>query len=598
MESMRIQQLDLWNFKAFERFTMTLGTNAFLVGPNNAGKSTLISATRVAAGMLEHASRRKPTGVRTHDQRRASTHSLRADQYGLVTENLRHQFRSVESAVSIRTNTDLILTGVWPAEDDDSPTPFFYLRHADERPVAQPSKVRELTGQIGIIPGLYPLNHTETVLDEAYLRSNFQGRRSSQHARNHLLLIKDNGELEDFIEFVTSWLPEIERLSVTTHLGKRHGDREIDVLVRERGDRTLKELFWVGDGMQIFVQILTHLWRLQSADVVILDEPDLYLHADLQRRLVRLLDSTTAQTITATHSSEMLAEASSESVVWVDKSRRRAVRRPKPASLEDLSTQIGSSFNLRLATALRARTVVFVEGDDMSIIRELAKTVGADDLAGERNCAVIEIKGFSNWVRVEPFKWFVSDFLDGSVDVYVLLDRDCRADADVLEVSRSLEAVGVHAHVWRRKELESYLLDPTALARVSQSSPSYISSQLKRITDRMTEDVLAQFAKERHFFSPSGKKDIARTISETNAELRPRTVDPVWRLHRYPAKAILNELNKALQQAGHTTVSPKNLARQLRQSEIPDEMRNWLIEVNSSIAGRPTRPPGLGHHTL
>ena len=58
------------------------------------------------------------------------------------------------------------------------------------------------------------------------------------------------------------------------------------MLVRERGDRTPKELFWVGDGMQIFVQILTHLWRLRSADVVILDEPDLYLHADLQRRLV------------------------------------------------------------------------------------------------------------------------------------------------------------------------------------------------------------------------------------------------------------------------------------------------------------------------
>ena len=143
---MRIQQLDLWNFKAFERFTMNLGASAFLVGPNNAGKSTLIAAARVAAGMLEQASRRRPTGYRTHDARRASTHSLRADQYGLVTENLRHQFRSGESAVSIRTDTDLILTGVWPAEDDPYPNAFFYLRRSDDRPVLQPSKVRELTG--------------------------------------------------------------------------------------------------------------------------------------------------------------------------------------------------------------------------------------------------------------------------------------------------------------------------------------------------------------------------------------------------------------------------------------------------------------------
>lgn len=580
---MRIQRLDLWNFKAFERFTMNLGASAFLVGPNNAGKSTLISAARVAAGMLEQASRRRPTWYRMHGERRAHTHSLRADQYGLVTENLRHQFRSGESAVSIRTDADLILTGVWPADDDPEPDPFFYLRHSDERPLSQPGKIRELTGQIGIIPGLYPLNHTETVLEEKYVHSHVQRRRSSQHARNQLLLIRRDNELEEFKEFVSLWLPEIEELSIRTRPGKELADRELDVLVRERGDRTPKELFWIGDGMQIFVQILTHLWRLRSADVVILDEPDLYLHADLQRRLVRLLDSLAAQTITATHSSEMLAEASSESVVWVDKTRRRAVRRPKSASLEDLSTQIGSSFNLRLATALRARTVVFVEGDDMSIIRELAKTIGADDLAGERNCAVIAIKGFSNWVQVEPFKWFVSDFLDGSVDVFLLLDRDYRADAEVDEVRLTLEAIDIHVHVWRRKELESYLLDPTALARVSDSTSDYISSQLESITDDMTEDVLAQFAKERHFSSQPGNRDVGRTFSETNTELRPLVGDPMWRIHRYPAKAILNALNRALQEAGHPTVSTKNLARQMRSTEIPDEMRDWLIEVDSSI---------------
>ncbi len=489
--------------------------------------------------------------------------------------------------MSIRTDTDLILTGVWPDGDDDNPDPYFYLRRPDERPILQPKAVRELTGQIGIIPGLYPLNHTETVLDETYVRSQAQGRRSSQHARNQLLMIKDDGDFEGFKQFVTDWLPEIEELAVSTRPGAKLGHRELDVLVRERGDRTSKELFWVGDGMQIFVQILTHLWRFKSADVVILDEPDLYLHADLQRRLVRLLNSTSAQTITATHSSEMLAEASSESVVWVDKTRRRAVRRPEPASLEDLSTQIGSSFNLRLATALRARTVVFVEGDDMSIIRELAKTIGADHLAGERNCAVIEIKGFSNWVQVEPFKWFVTDFLEGSVEVHVLLDRDYRADADVDEVRSSLEEIGVHAHVWRRKELESYLLEPAALARVSNSSEDFIASQLESITDDMTERALAQFAAKRHISHKTGKKDIASTVSETNTELRPRAADPVWRLQRYPAKEILRALNGVLQQAGHDTVSTKNLARRMLPSEIPDEMRNWLIEVDDSIKRRP-----------
>jgi len=63
----------------------------------------------------------RATVIQAHGHTRVRTHSLRADQYGLVSENLQHQFRSGESAVSIRTDTDLILTGVWPSDDDDLP---------------------------------------------------------------------------------------------------------------------------------------------------------------------------------------------------------------------------------------------------------------------------------------------------------------------------------------------------------------------------------------------------------------------------------------------------------------------------------------------
>ena len=46
---------------AFERFRLDLRGDAYLAGPNNAGKSTLITAIRVAAQMLRIAVRRNPT---------------------------------------------------------------------------------------------------------------------------------------------------------------------------------------------------------------------------------------------------------------------------------------------------------------------------------------------------------------------------------------------------------------------------------------------------------------------------------------------------------------------------------------------------------
>jgi energy-coupling factor transporter ATP-binding protein EcfA2 len=520
----QLKEVRIEHYKAFDRFTLMLGSKAFLVGPNNAGKSTLISAVRAASEMLRHASRRRPTLYRSHGKRRVRAHALSPVTKTLVTENLRHQFRAAESSLRLRTDTDLILTAVWP--EDEEEIPFFYLERKDGRLLSEPKSVRELVGEIGIVSGLYPISQHERVLADDYVRMNYETRRSSQHARNHLLQLatsyderrEEFQEWGAFKEYVLKWLPELDDIEVDIRLGAEPGTREIDVFIMEHGDRTPKELFWAGDGMQVFIQLLVHCWRLSGADVIVLDEPDLYLHADLQRRLVRLLQSTAGQTITATHSPEMLAEAAADTVVWVDKSRRRGVRRPAPATLEDLSAQIGSNFNLRLATALRARAVLFVEGQDMSVLRRLASTCSANAVAEERGCAVIGMEGFSKWVHVEPFQWLVEKFLEGAVRVFVLLDRDYRTDTQVRDIERKLGAVGVTAHVWRRKELESYLLESTTIARLSGLDKTEVTERLRKITDA------------RRTRSRASSSRIGRQMSVPLAGRPQRSLRPPWRI--------------------------------------------------------------------
>ena len=44
-----IQRVTLRDFMAFERFRLDIRGDAYLAGPNNAGKSTLITAIRIAA---------------------------------------------------------------------------------------------------------------------------------------------------------------------------------------------------------------------------------------------------------------------------------------------------------------------------------------------------------------------------------------------------------------------------------------------------------------------------------------------------------------------------------------------------------------------
>ena len=216
-----------------------------------------------------------------------------------------------------------------------------------------------------------------------------------------------------------------------------------------------------------------HLFWAQDAETIVLDEPDLFLHADLQRRLVRLLESLECQTIAASHSAEVLAEASPRSVVWVAKERRRAVRAPSDAMLTELSAAIGSQFNLRLARALRAKAVLFVEGKDVRILRNFARTLGANELVQETNLVTIPLGGYTSWGHVEPFKWLTDNLLEGSVRVMVILDRDYRSDAQVRDVITRLRDIGSPATSGSEKSLR---------ATSSTLRPSRESAEQTRLT--------------------------------------------------------------------------------------------------------------------
>ena len=63
-----------------------------------------------------------------------------------------------------------------------------------------------------------------------------------------------------------------------------------------REGKVPKELNWAGDGVQVFLQLLFHLWRLRGSSTIMLDEPDVYLHADLELKERTLAKTTPANT--------------------------------------------------------------------------------------------------------------------------------------------------------------------------------------------------------------------------------------------------------------------------------------------------------------
>jgi len=574
-----IQRIRLLNYKAFADFSASFGHVALLVGPNSAGKSTVIEALRGASAMLRHARHFRATSLIDHGNEQHWVHPFRFGQLAIEADNLRHEFRSVDSSLKVSFAGGASLEALWPKDEAGG---FFLLRRMGSAQTRYPEDVRQSFPQIGLVPLLTPLDRNEELLNPNWVLKNIDGRLSSRHFRNQLaLLVSEGGEAdsgwESFREFCVKWLPEI-RMDPPTRR-----DAELDVLYRDPMGGAAKEIVWAGDGIQVFAQILVHLFRLRHSDVIVLDEPDVYLHADLQRRLIRLLDSLGPQVILATHSAEMLAEADPEGVVWMDKTRPHAVRAPDPAQLSGLSVAIGTAFNLPLARVLRARLALFLEGDDVRFLRHLGHTLGTERLVAESNLAVVPLIGGSNWRRLEGFTWLVHELLKDTVQGQVILDRDFHSAEAIADLTSAVSGYGLQLHVWERHELESYLLHSAAIARISGADPDWLDAQLAEISAGMYGLFLTQMIATR--YADGLDRGIALTTvgKACETEMQEFWTDPAKRVARCPAKELLSALNDKLTQRGFDTISFARLARTVRSTELPSEFCELLRRIDRKL---------------
>ncbi|GAA3749880.1 ATP-dependent nuclease [Micromonospora maritima] len=575
-----IDSLRFVRYKGFEDFSVHFGRKNVLIGPNNSGKSTIISALRLSTALLSLASRRTPNAKFRDDDRDVVGYPISAismrDLPGFVFENIRYEFREEPASLELKLKGGASMRAVWPV---DEPA-FFYIERAPGMGARTAAQVKGIAPRIGIIPVLTPVDHREELLSPDYVRSNISSRLASRHFRNQLYYLRNTepDAYKEFLEFALENTPEILDLRIETD--RSTIPNEHDIFFTEAVTRSEKELFWAGDGLQIWIQILFHAYRHKDADVLVLDEPDVYLHPDLQRRLVTVLEEAKSQTIVATHAPEILTEASRESVIWIDRTRRRARRAKDEKVLGQVNAHLGSGFNLGIARALRSKLALFVEGKDMRVLRNLARTVDAVRVWKERGVTTIPLDGFTNWSNVKPFSWMAKELLGDSVRLAVLLDRDYRGSNLAYDVTASLADLGVHCHVWKKKELESYLVVPSAIARLSGVPEGDVLTFLDEVAESLKEDVESNYIyqRKREFSGPSSQHEVSITkalLADFDREWRA----PGRKLELAPAKDLLHGLNRRITEVKGVTVSSRSLSNALRKGEIDSEVSDFLHQV-------------------
>ncbi|MEU7088512.1 ATP-dependent nuclease [Streptomyces achromogenes] len=565
-----IKDLRLRSFKAFPMFAINFKQSSLLVGPNSAGKSTILSALRLSETCLRLAKRNHPTLRSSHRGVWVSAYPVPMREFAALDESVRHNFRDDESSLELEWKNGCKLRVVWPELSPyvDKEPPFFYLLDPKGNTPRSIPQIRSLFEPLGIVPTLSPLEHEESILADDYVRQNQTTRLSSRHFRNQLRLLTQDGHWDEFVAFATPWLGGIRLRKPVMH----YDPSSIDVFFTEKGSGVEKEIVWAGDGVQIWLQILLQLYRARSLPTLVLDEPEVFLHADLQRRMIRLLATMSSQVILATHSAEVLAEAERNSIVWVDKTRHRAMRAPKEEELQGLDDALGTAFNLAMAKALRSRGVLFVEGKDVKLLKKISRQLGLLHITTEYSLAVVPINGYTNWGKVEAFGWIQEELLGKSIKPMILLDRDYRHDEQVQKVVNRFSAVNIHAYVWRKKELESYLILPPVISRLSKCPEEIVREIISEKLALMKRGTFSRLLSEKQNTDRASGKSIVTITENLMDEFEKEWRNEGYRLSHCPPKDLLSQLNGDLQDKGYKPVSFEAIAASVRADEIDEEM--------------------------
>jgi hypothetical protein len=312
---MLLRSIHFRNFKALRHLDLDLRELTILTGPNNAGKSTALSAIRLLDTALRIARRRSPHLMPTPLGRRLA--------YRVPTEGLSISIENIHTdLVDSDTTVEFILDGGGQLLMHFPPDGgcIFCVSGGLELPQSPSIFRRVIPLQVVQVPVLGPLEDEESLVQETTLMRGIGTHRAARHFRNYWHRYPEN--FGDFADRIRQTWPgmEVEPPEMITVLKGRI------LFMYCRENRQTRELYWCGFGFQIWCQLLTHVSRAGPGDVLVVDEPETYLHPSVQRQLLQILRETGAQVVLATHSATLIASAKAGEVAGVDRTRRTVCR--------------------------------------------------------------------------------------------------------------------------------------------------------------------------------------------------------------------------------------------------------------------------------
>ena len=581
-------RVDFYRFKAFKSYSISLRHFNILVGPNNAGKSTILAAFRILAAALRRAGSKRAQMI--HGPLGATlAYQIDLSQVSVASENVFYNYVDDEAAtVNFVLSDGRSLQLYFPQQDT-----CYLIPNANGPRCETPGQFKALFScPIGFVPILGPVDHHEQLYEKDAARHALFNYRAARNFRNIWYHYPE--KFSEFQDAIRSTWPGMDVLPPEVDLS--YGKPRLNIFCPE--GRIPREIFWAGFGFQVWAQMLTHLIQSKAASIFLIDEPDIYLHSDLQRQLIGMLRSLGPDIIIATHSTEIITEAETEEIVVVNKSKTKSSRIGNPSQLESVFSSLGSNVNPILTQLGKTRKVQFVEGKDFQILSKFARKLNVLTVANRSGFAVVPMDGF-NPERAKNLKDGMELTLGLTVCAAAILDRDYRSDAECKEIETQTNLFTEFAHVHRRKEIENFLLVPKAIDRAASrrvADRANRKNEVVQYTDD-AEALLMEFAASKRSFVAGQHTTLYRRFKKRHV---PASYDEVLSQESYewfesrwkssldvlaliPGKEALSFINNKLREKYGVNLTTTAIIDAMKIEEVPEEMK-LLIEKMKDFA--------------
>ncbi len=573
------------HFKAFREYSLSLGRFNILVGPNNSGKSTILGAFRILAEALRKARSRNPElvqGLRGPDR----GYFVDLKDVPIATENVFFDYdESQPASVRFRISNGNELILYFPERGA-----CYLLCETKSRSISSTASFKsQYNVSIGFVPILGPVEHNEELYQMEAARLALLTHRGARNFRN--IWYHYSEDFDEFRSLIRSTWPgmDIRRPEID------HSHRKPLLRMFCPEERIPREIFWAGFGFQVWCQMLTYIVRGKGSSLFIIDEPDIYLHADVQRQLLGILKTLGPDIMIATHSTEIITEADSDDLVVVNKKLRSGKRLKNPTQVQQVFQVLGSNLNPTLTQLAKTRRALFVEGKDFGVLSRFARKLGNNDVANRADFAVIPVEGFSS-AKVRDFLLGMGATLGSTVLGGVIFDRDYRSADECKKEIAALNRCCSFSRIHDRKELENFLLVPGPLqvavnrrlaerntrAGTTVSFEGDMGELLEKLTEPLRHRVAAKYLARRRPFERAKAPGVDEsTIDEAlMREFELAWKDSALRFLLVPGKEVISKLNEYLQGLHGITITTSLIVDSFASEQIDAEMRSLIDEID------------------